>query len=394
MIEESNLKKNLMEFSFPRLSGTEHEKKAFDLLKKKLEELKANYETENFSFSSFYSRLFPKISFISIWFLLLVLFLKIENLFLSIAYYAVFISFIIVFRITRKPEKIKLGKRFNSQNLYIRVPNDSKKNNAPFSENAEINDDKTNIVFICHVDSKGQKLPIVIRTLSNLSWFLSFPIILLIIILRIFNESILLFYFGLFFIAVNLSACIFIMFNFTNNKSLGAIDNASGVSCGLELLNFYLSSSINLKNINLLFAFTGAEECGTMGVRYFYNKIKNKNKDKIIIHNFESLAKNVYIYVSKHFSNPKSDYLGFFKDNSKKRIFNFIPGTVAVGFHTDGVFLMHKGFQVLEFESSKIGWFMHTSHDTPDKVDELVLKEVCETIVKSIEDYDKLHDYR
>ncbi len=392
MIEESNLKKNLMEFSFPRLSGTEHENKAFDLLKKKLEELNANYETESFSFSSFYSRVFPKMSFVSVWFLLLVLFLKIENLFLSIAYYVVLFTFIIIFRITRKPEKIKFGKRFNSQNLYVKVPNDSKKNNALFSENAEINDDKTNIVFICHIDSKGQRLPIVIRTLGNLSWFLSFPIIILIIVLRIFIESILLFYFGIFFIAVNLSACILIIFNSTNNKSPGAIDNASGVTCGLELLKFYLSSSINLKNINLLFVFTGAEECGTMGVRLFYNKIKNGNKNKILIHNFESIAKNVYIFVSKSFSNLKSDYLGLFKDNSKNRIFNFIPGNVAVGFHTDGVFLMHKGFKVLEFESSKIGWFMHTIKDTPDKVNVFVLKEMCNMIVKSLEDFDKFHN--
>ena len=54
LISEKRIKQNLEEFSFPRLSGTEYEKKAFNLAKKKIENLNLNPEIQTFNFSTFY----------------------------------------------------------------------------------------------------------------------------------------------------------------------------------------------------------------------------------------------------------------------------------------------------------------------------------------------------
>jgi len=43
MIEEARIKKNLKEFSFPRLSGTEFETKAFNKVKQEVENLNLEY---------------------------------------------------------------------------------------------------------------------------------------------------------------------------------------------------------------------------------------------------------------------------------------------------------------------------------------------------------------
>ena len=63
MVEENRIKRNLKKFAFPRLSGTDHEFKAFNQVKQEVTKLNLDFEVQNFTFSSFYSRIYPKISF-------------------------------------------------------------------------------------------------------------------------------------------------------------------------------------------------------------------------------------------------------------------------------------------------------------------------------------------
>ena len=100
------------------------------------------------------------------------------------------------------------------------------------------------------------------------------------------------------FIGMNLVAVFFIILNSTNNKSPGALDNASGVACVLELLKYYSNQEHELKNYDLWFLFTGAEELGTMGIRHFYKSMMNFNKKKTFIINFDSIGKNVSYFSS------------------------------------------------------------------------------------------------
>ena len=77
MIDEDSIKRNLEAFSFPRLSGTEDEKAAFKLLKRKIEDLNLNPIIQEFSFRTFYSRMYPKFAAILTFWLYFILFLNI-----------------------------------------------------------------------------------------------------------------------------------------------------------------------------------------------------------------------------------------------------------------------------------------------------------------------------
>ena len=117
MIEENRIKKNLKKFAFPRLSGTNFELKAFNKLKKEVESLNLNYEVQNFTFSSFYSRIYPKIAFSSGSLIYLTLYLPFHPILSTIVLFALTIILTISILLTRKPEKIQFIKKLSSQNL-------------------------------------------------------------------------------------------------------------------------------------------------------------------------------------------------------------------------------------------------------------------------------------
>ena len=91
MINKNRLKENLELFSFPRLSGTESERKSFLLAKNKIEDLNLNPTIQEFSYSSFYSKIYPKISLSLLSWLLIVLFLEIQPIFTTVNIILVFI---------------------------------------------------------------------------------------------------------------------------------------------------------------------------------------------------------------------------------------------------------------------------------------------------------------
>ena len=90
MINEKRLKENLTTFSFPRLSGTDGEKKALNLARSKVEDLNLKPLIQDFVFSTFFGRTYPKMAF-SLGFTVLFLF------YLNIASFIVSILFMIIF---------------------------------------------------------------------------------------------------------------------------------------------------------------------------------------------------------------------------------------------------------------------------------------------------------
>ena len=110
MIDESRIRDNLKELSFPRLSGTKYERKCFSITKQKIEDINLTPIVQEFSFSTFYSRIYPKISLSLLSWLLLVLYLNINITFTLVNLFLVLISILIMILLTRNPDKIKLVK--------------------------------------------------------------------------------------------------------------------------------------------------------------------------------------------------------------------------------------------------------------------------------------------
>ncbi|MFX1259002.1 MAG: M28 family metallopeptidase [Promethearchaeota archaeon] len=398
MIDEKRIRKNLETFSFPRLSGTKEEKKIFKIVKKKIEDLNLTPSVQEFSFSTFYSRIYPKIAVILTFWFLFVLYLNIEGIFWVINIILISIIFIPLFIITRKPEKIRIGKNLNSQNLYVKISSNSQKNDLKTKySNTFSNSCDNNIFLFSHLDSKGQSLPIHIRGKVFKIWIYSLLASLIIILLKnfIFHQFSIWFYFiGAVPLGINFISTILIMSNITTNKSPGALDDASGITCVLELLNFYISDGSqenSLQNLNLWFVFTGAEECGTMGIRNFYNKIKHFNRKTSLFLNFDSIGKNLIIFSS---ANEEFNYFNlykhFFEEARKFNAIVYSKKPLIYTTHSDGYFLYNKGgFLGMGFADFLVYKYIHTVNDTLDKVDPIVLKKLCElitTFLKGIDD--------
>ena len=365
MIDGNRIKQNLDDFSFPRLSGTENEKKAFEIAKKKIENLKLKPSVQKFSFTSFYPRIYQKIVFTLGFWLLFVLYLNFGYLFFFINLTLMLLIYIPIYFITRNPENIKIGKNRISQNLYVSLEEENK---------------NKNILFLSHLDSKGQRLPIKFRGIFFKLWVYSMICGIIIIIFKnilFIQYSFWLYIIGIVPIGINLISTVMIDLNTTNNKSPGAIDNASGIATVLELLNHYSIPKFRLKNYNLWFIFTGAEETGTMGIRNFYKIIEHLEREKSIMFNFDTIGRSLDVWTSTegaiYFKNAEN--LNAFIHTKKKFI--------RTG-RSDAYYLKKKNFRGFGFGDQNSYKYIHTINDTVDKVDPLLLEKLCKRIIEVI----------
>jgi len=382
MINEARIQQNLKKFSFPRLSGTSSEFKAFNEVKQKVENLNLDFEVQRFTFSTFYSRIYPKIAFSSGSLIFLILYL---NFYLSISLSLILIllSILIVsFIITRRPEKIRLIAQLNSQNLLVKLK----------SKSDELKNNNRIVLFMSHLDSKGQRFKIKIRTRIIKLWIGSSIILAIILPFKIliffFGLEIIFYVIGLFPLILNICASIFIVINTTKNTSQGAVDNASGIACNLELLNHYYIPKNRLTNYNMWFLFTGAEECGTMGIRHFFNNLENYDPEKSIVFNFESIATSVFLFPGGAEGAHAKDIDNLLLNNTRNlKIHHFITNRVF-GTHSDGGFLGDKGFQGYGIGEVESYDYMHTPNDTIDKINTEILKKLCLVLTDSLKKHD------
>ncbi|MFX1590287.1 MAG: M28 family peptidase, partial [Promethearchaeota archaeon] len=159
-------------------------------------------------------------------------------------------------------------------------------------------------------------------------------------------------------------------------------------ACVLELIRYYLNIDSRLKHFNLWFIFTGAEECGTMGIRHFYREYSLINKHTSIIFNFDAIAKNICLFPGKSVSERIRDLYFQLLNNDVGLKINSYYRKLHVGSHSDGYFLKKKNFQGFGIGDMESYRYIHSIHDTIDKVDEKILVKLCEVITTSLKNYD------
>ena len=386
MIDEKRLKENLTTFSFPRLSGTDGEKKALNIAISKVEDLNLKPLTQDFVFSTFFGRTYPKIAF-SLGFTVLFLFyLNIVAFIISLFFMIIFVILGLIFILTRKPESIRLPKKLSSSNLYVKLDLKPKMSKSEIKKN-DLNHQERSILFLCHLDSKGQRFSILGRIRIIRTWVFSGLIIIFIFIFKnyIFTPFSLLFYIiGIFPITVNFIFTILFLLNTTNNESNGAIDNASGIACVLELLTYFSNPESRLKHYNLWFVFTGTEECGTMGIRNFNYIISRVNKEQSFFFNFDAIAKNTYLFPGKKMSDQIYTIFNMFLKNTKGLEIKRNPKKIYFGSYSDGYYLKKKNFNGIGIGDLESYEYIHSIHDTVDKVDIPLLKNLCEMIIDNL----------
>lgn len=390
MIDENRLKENLTTFSFPRLSGTDGEKKALNIAISKVEKLNLKPITQDFVFSTFFGRTYPKIAFLLGFTVLFLFYLNIKAFIISLFFMIIFVIFGLLFILTRKPESIRLPKKLNASNLYVNLYPKPKTSKSEIKKN-DLNHQERSILFLCHLDSKGQRFSILGRIRIIRTWVFSGLIIIFIFIFKnyIFTPFSLLFYIiGIFPTTVNFISTILFLLNTTNNESNGAIDNASGIACVLELLTYFSNPESRLKHYNLWFVFTGTEECGTMGIRNFFYKLTRVDKDQSIVMNFDAIAKNTYFFPGKKMSDQIYTIFNMFLKNTKGLEVKRNPKRIYFGSYSDGYYLKKKNFNGIGIGDLESYEYIHSIHDTVDKVDVPLLKKLCEMIIDNLIAFD------
>ncbi|MHA1985534.1 MAG: M28 family peptidase [Promethearchaeota archaeon] len=390
MIDEKRISENLKTFSFPRLSGTQFEKKSYRIARQKIEDLNLTPTVQQFKFTTFYSRVYPKISLTLLFWFALVLYLDISLIFTSINLITGFIVLLVFIAFTRSPEKIKKGKKLDSQNLFVKIPKISDENLTQSDAFPNNLDTSKNIFLFAHLDSKGQLLPIKIRVIFYKTWIISYLFCLFFIVINSFtsiNSNLLFTISGIFTLGINFIATGLISLNSTNNKSKGAIDDASGLSCVMELLNYYSIPENRLRNFNLWFVFTGAEESGTMGIRNFYRYIQNLDRRNNYFINFDSIANKAILYDNGLVNNKNFKSYQYILEN--KDLFSLEGANkIYIGTYSDGIFLYNRNFQGLGIGDTSSYSYVHTIYDDVDKINLTLLKKLCHFITLVLIDND------
>ncbi len=396
-------------FSFPRLAGTEGERKAVKLVSdtfKKIGFQNDQITKQNFEFSNFYSTLFVKLmilmNIVIISILLLVKYLY--PFLIIITTVIVIVIFISTHKLFRHPEmkcfwEKHFGKIISATNVFAKIP-------ANASSQREVGD----IIVSAHLDSKSQTYETIWRVILFRIWMyfeIFFGICYFIFVIDYnefyihFREMIFIFEFF-----IGLSAALVILSNFfllflnTENKSLGALDNASGMSIVFELGSIFREKPLN--NFNIWFCQFSAEEIGTMGSRNFIDKYEYQfAKGKTFQINFDmvsaqNLKKNQVEYIKSYGLLPRkkiSPILNdYFQESARIENINIDSFHVTIGAHTDSIPFHLRKFDSIDITTRAAAKYTHSREDVPEKVDPIILAEACSLVRRLIlllnDDYD------
>ena len=412
-LESTDFKKEKLfdyvtKFSFPRLAGTEGEKKAVELTIETFKEIgfkDSQIMRRDFEFSDFYSTtLIILLMCLNLIFnLILVLFAYIQALLSLIFTLFMVIIVLLIIKGLKHPEEPGFwgeyfGETLNATNIFIKIP-------AKLLPEKEAG----NIIISAHLDSKSQTYKTYWRVFFYKIW--------------VFGGIFLGFFYGLFLIMIfgNIrfdyritisgvwttiilvsTSNIFLMFLSTNNKSPGALDNASGMAIVFEVSAHFLNKPLD--NFNLWFCQFSAEELGTMGSRIFVNDHENIfEKGRVFTINNDMVScgchknnrfeyfKSYGVLVRKMNAPLLSKYLEIAAKEEGMEIKGF---HLSTGAHTDTVPFHLRGWNAIDITTKAAARYTHTIHDTPDKVDPQILKETCQVINIAInridQDYEKL----
>ncbi|MHA1264986.1 MAG: M28 family metallopeptidase [Candidatus Helarchaeota archaeon] len=267
-----------------------------------------------------------------------------------------------------------LGKQFQLENLlgYMKAKNPNPK--------------KT-VVIISHYDTKSQTFPLILRiTLFVIGALGSLTIVLILILFSIIALSTGINYLNgniLFYFALGISLCnISLIFNFTENKSVGATDNAAAVGVQIAILRNLLD--FPPENTDVYFLSTTAEEIGLMGATAFIKKHESHfNKDTTYFLNYDVIGgEGDIILHTKYGLPPKSTspeinnlLLEIAQEKKLKVSTQYLP----IGAAADHLPILKRGFKTTWIQTGdrKVTTKIHTPRDNMD----LITKESLRTAI-------------
>ncbi len=362
-IDENLVYEITKRLSFPRLVGSEGEKKAIKVVVDEFE--KMGYNTVNCE--KFKTSLYN-------WKRIELLFLTsgILYILLAISYYSLpVLSLVIIALIVlcmlklckiSDSTKIKLTKNdrynFETENIYVNLK----------SKNSMVN-----LIFMAHYDSKSQEFSSIIRiylimvsVFGGLILLVVFFVLSVLKIIFTFNNNIL----DNVLLGVSIVIGILAILNFFNkvgNKSPGATDNATSVGTVIALSKYF--KNYPLENIDFTFLITGSEELNLGGAIDFIQKHKNElDKDITYFINYDlvgahGVLRNVTSHgIPKKTTSTKLNEL--FRNSSKDLGIEIKEIYFPIGAGGDHMPIVSLGYKACALGSTGSIKYVHSKKDT------------------------------
>ena len=355
--------------AFSRKAGTTGEYISRDYIINRLKEENMKTEVEPFLWGSNWS--IYKSFFISV--ILLLLLEVLINFFRQITkVYGLLLIMVYLLFLKSYIESIVLYKKYDQKELF------QKKRvsyNVITTIKAKVDiREKPVIIFCAHHDS--------ISINYSESFLKSILLIFFIYVSVFFPISVVLdfsFVFNLFRLVLLLGLLTFFLTIKNTDKSMGSIDNVSGMAILIELSKKFHNNPLN--NSDLIFLWTGAEEMGLFGSKtYCYRNFKRLDKDynldKSYIINIDMVGSYIGLI----------DKVGIFEKTPLNRSLNnkleeiaiyreiaIIKETKSVSFSSDHIIFqnyarkLNRELQIGWFHSKMDDKFIHSSKDTPEK---------------------------
>ncbi len=374
--------------AFPRLIGSEGEKKAIELVVEEFQ--KVGYDLihrEKFK-TSFRSWIIVRYMFLPFGVLLILLALSFYiNPWITLG--LVGLNFILLFKALGLATSDKIifakneDKNYETENLYVEL----KSNNS-----------KAKIVFMGHLDSKSQTFSsstrILIFLVAAFGTLIMLILYLILCIVRIFVPfNILLLNHILLFICVSIAIIGALnIFNKTGNVSPGAFDNASAVGTVIELAKYFKENPVD--NVDLVFLTPSSEELNLGGAKDFMSKHKEEfDKNSTYFINYDLIGGSELITIVTSYGIPR-------KTSSKKLNDLFLKSAKELGIKAKSVYLptgawsdympvVKHGFEACWIGSQPGLKYVHTKKDNMSLVSKEGLKN---TLLLTIEVVNKINN--
>lgn len=360
--------------SFPRLIGSDGEAKAIQLTESLFNKIKLPLKREEFNATKFWMSFASQAgTFIIMLLTGLMVFLSVKapawNLFLISC--IIIIAIICMRKMSGKSDLKVIGKKLRTANLVAKIP----------AKKSVIG----KVIFMGHHDSKSQVLTTIQRTIGFTIGGAGLVIALIafaaIGILSLYNIYLpVLSVIGYAGSGLMIVCAIHLSFNFLQNKSLGALDNASSIASLYEIAKYFKANP--LRNCEMWFVITGAEEVGMMGAQAFFREHKSElDPETTYIINYDMAGRKgcEVEYIEKSgfpIPSPTCPRLNNLAKTIAKQYNYSIKGFyLPIGAATDAGALRSRGLNAMDFINKKASYETHSRKDVPDNYDPALAKK-------------------
>ena len=380
---------HITQLAFPRLVGSAGEAKAQDYIVQQFSELGLDVTREPFSFTKFPAEVLPRL--LCGLFVLVVLSVPwFGERFPILICLVCLLSLSVALLFNQWQKRFEglydVGRKHHSENIVAtngRKPN----NNTPV------------LLFVAHYDSKSQVLPIAVRAVAygiaivGLT-ALTTIMVINVVILGWFPDHIILGWLSdpiIWSVAGTTTLCLLLLqINFTQNRSPGGFDNASGVGVMLEVARVLMARG-EKKSITFLAA--GAEEYGMCGaLRYVQNHADKYDQENTYVINLDGLGVGNGVNVVTGYGIPPVRTANVLADrlqvSGESLGIQVSERHLPIGVGLDSIPIASRGFETVTLTAGDVGRVALKVHSKQDRCDLLNvegLQQVGELIVEVVE---------